>query len=246
MVKVVASREIRALFHSPIAWSMLAILEALLAWLFLTQLEQFIEIQPQLLLQESAAGATDLIVAPFLESAAVIFILITPLLTMRSISEEFRSGTYHLLYSSPIALWSVVMGKYLAILALFTVALLLTIAMPLSLLLGTQLDLYRIGTGVLGLALLIACACALGLFISSLTDQPAVAALGTYGLLLFLWLINLSDSSAEVVWLDWLSLASHFRRLLTGLVNSADLIYYPLMAVTFLGLTIHRLDSRRH
>ncbi len=225
---------------------MLAILEALLAWLFLTQLEQFVEIQPQLLTQETAAGVTDLVVAPFLESVAVIFLLVMPLLTMRSISEEFRSGTYQLIYSSPVALRAVVLGKYLAILSLFAVALALIMLMPLSLLLGTQLDLFRIGAGALGLALLVAASCAIGLFISSLTDQPAAAALGTYGLLLFLWVINLSDRSAEVVWLDWLSLASHFRRLLTGLVNSADLIYYLLLTVVFLGLTIYRLDSRRH
>jgi len=246
MVKIIAAREIRTLFYSPVAWSMLAIVEALLAWLFLTQLEQYIDIQPQLIAKEIVGGVTELVVAPFIESAALIFILITPLLTMRSISEEFRSGTYNLLYSAPVPLRSVVLGKYLAILSLFAVAFILIMLMPLSLALGVQLDYYRFAAGALGLALLIISATAIGLFISSLTDQPAVAALGTYGLLLFLWVINISDLSGEVVWLDWLSLASHFRRMLTGLVNSADLIYYLIMTITFLGLTIYRLDSRRN
>jgi len=245
MIRVVTAREIRSLFHSPVAWSMLAIIEALLAWLFLTQLEQFVEIQPQLQSIETAAGVTELVVAPFLESAAVIILLTIPLLTMRSISEEFRSGTYHLIYSSPISLTSVALGKYFAILSVLCVALLLITLMPLSLMLGTELDLFRTAAGILGLALLMLCASAIGLFISSLTDQPATAAIGTYGMLLFLWVINLSDQSAEAAWMDWLSLASHFRRLLTGLVHSADIIYYLLLTATFIGLTIYRLDCRR-
>uniref|UniRef100_UPI003D0C42F2 ABC transporter permease subunit n=1 Tax=Sedimenticola sp. TaxID=1940285 RepID=UPI003D0C42F2 len=233
------------LFLSPLAWSLLAVALIIHAWLFLVQIENFMQIQPKLLAGSSELGVTDLIVAPLFDSSAMILLLLTPLLTMRLLSEEYRSGTIRLLLSSPITTAQVVLGKYLAALAVYALLLLLIALMPLSLLMGGSLDLGRLAAACLGLALLLAGYCAIGLFLSSLTEQPAVAAVGSYGLLLLLWVVSLSGSVDRSGLFQWLSLTGHYRPFLNGVVRSGDLIYFLLLILAALLMTIHRLEGRR-
>lgn len=247
MILTIATRELRSLFLSPLAWSLLAVTQFILAWLFLVQMDSFLQIQPRLAGMEGAPGLTDLVAAPLLGDAAIIVLLLVPVLSMRLISEELRSGTFSLLLSAPASMTQIVLGKYLGLLGMLAVILLLTAAMPLSLLVGGALDLGKLAAGLLGLGLVLAASAAVGLFMSSLSPQPAIAAVGTYGLLLFLWLINLAagaegEGSALFA---WLSMATHFERLLSGLVRSSDLIYYLLFIVGFLILSIRRLDGLR-
>ena len=214
--------------------------------MFLVQLEDYLRFQSELVTLEQAPGITDLIVAPLIDSAALLLLLITPLISMRLISEELRTRTFDLLLSSPVSMTQIVLGKYLALITVFTTLTLLTALMPLSLLTGGTLDLGRLTAAIIGLWLLAACFAAIGIFFSSLTRQPAVAAISSYGLLLFLWIIDLSSSNANASGvLDWLSLSNHFRRLTTGLVYSEDLLFYLLLIGGFLILTVKRLDSYR-
>jgi len=247
MILHIAGRELRSLFLSPLAWSLLAVAQFILAWSFLVQIEGFQTVQPRLAGMEGAPGLTDLVATPLFGTAAGIMLLLIPLLTIRLISEEYRSGSFALLLSSPVSMTQIVLGKYLGLLGLLGIMLLLTAAMPLSLLLGGSLDLGKLAAGLLGLTLLLSAVTAIGLFVSTLTPQPAVAAIGTYGLVLFLWLINTAagaDGKGSELF-AWLSLTSHFERLASGLVRSSDLAYYLLLIATFLILAIYRLDSRR-
>jgi len=245
VIRVVAGRELRALFLSPLAWSLLGVAMLILAWLFLVQIESFMQLQPKLVAGASELGVTDLIIAPLFDSGAMILLLLTPLLTMRLLCDEYRSGTIRLLFSSPVTSTQIVLGKYLAMLGVFSLLLLLTALMPLSLLLGGTLDIGRLIAALLGLGLLLAGYSAIGLLFSSLTEQPAVAAIGTYGLLLFLWIVNLSGSDDRSGLFEWLSLSSHYRPFLDGLVRSGDLAYFLLLIIGSLLMTIHRLESRR-
>ncbi len=242
---VIAGRELRSLFLSPLAWSLIGTMLFILAWLFLIQLDQFLQLQPQLINLQTTPGVTDLVVAPLLDSAAVIMMLMTPLLSMRLLSEEYLSGTINLLFAAPISMSRIVVGKYLALLVIFGIMLLLIALMPLSLLMGGTLDMGRLAAALLGLGLLLASFAAIGLLISSLTSQPATAAIGCYGLLLFLWIINLAGTGEESRLFDWLSLNSHFRPMLNGLIHSGDIIYYLVLIITCLILATHRLESRR-
>lgn len=247
MILAIAGRELRSLFLSPLAWSLLAVTQLILAWLFLVQIDGFVQVQPRLAGMEGAPGLTDLVAAPLLGSAATLVLLLTPLLSMRLISEEYRADTFTLLLSAPVSMTRIVLGKYLGLMGFLMLILLLSAAMPLSLLAGGSLDLGKLAAGLLGLGLVMTTVAAVGLFLSTLTPQPAVAAVGTYGVLLFLWIINLAGGSggegSELF--RWLSLASHFDVLLGGLVRGSDLAYYLLLSTAFLILTIRRLDSRR-
>jgi len=247
MISVIASREVRNLFLSPLAWSILGVLQLILAWLFLVQIETFLQIQPRLAGIEGAPGLTDLVATPMLGAAVTFIMLLIPLLSMRLLSEEFRTGTFSLLLTAPISMTQIVLGKYLGILGFLTIAILLTLLMPLSLLIGGSLDWGKLAAAGMGLLLVTASFAAIGLFISSLTAQPAVAAIGTYGTLLFFWIISLAaetgDQSGQ--FFNWLSLQTHYEPMMKGLVRGSDLIFYLLVITAFLLLTIRRLDNRR-
>ncbi len=247
MIRVIASRELRSLFLSPLAWSVLGVLQFILAWIFLLQVDTFLQVQPRLAGLEGGPGMSDVVAAPMFGAAATFIMLFIPLLSMRLLSDEFKNGTFTLLLTAPVSMTRIVFGKYLGFLGFLSVAVLLTLIMPLSLTIGGSLDGGKLASALLGLILVSAAFAAIGLYISSLTAQPAVAAIGTYGVLLFLWIVSLaaesSDQGGQVF--SWLSLQSHYEFLLKGLVRSSDLIFYGLVIGLFLLLTIRRLDSRR-
>ncbi|HEB93785.1 MAG TPA: ABC transporter permease [Gammaproteobacteria bacterium] len=246
MAFIIAGRELRSLFLSPMAWAILAVVCGICAWFFLAYLDFFLQIQPRLATVPGGPGAADIVVAPLFSTAATVLLLVAPLLTMRLISEERRAQTLPLLLSAPVSMTEIVLGKFLGVLGFVLVMLLLIAAMPLSLLAGGTLDLGLWAAGVLGLLLLLASFCSIGLYLSTLTAQPVVAAVSTFGLLLLLWILNLASAGADDKGLlDYLSLMSHFQPLLRGIFSSTDIAYYLLLIGTFLVLSIRRLDTDR-
>lgn len=245
MIFTIAARELRSLFLSPLAWSILAVTQFIMAWLFLAQIETWLTLQPRLAAIEGAPGVADIVVAPLLANAAIVLLLITPLITMRSLSEEYRARTISLLFSAPVSMTEIVLGKYLGILGFFLVVVVMLALMPLSLMVGTDLDLGKLAAGLLGLSLILAAFAAVGLYMSSLTEQPVVAAVTTFGLLLLLWIINQADSAQADGVVSYLSMLSHYQTLLKGVFNSMDVGYYVLMIALFIGFTIRRLDATR-
>ncbi|HWS02030.1 MAG TPA: ABC transporter permease subunit [Gammaproteobacteria bacterium] len=247
MILRIAARELKGLFLSPMAWSILAVVEFILAYLFLAQIDTYMQYAPQLAGMQDAPGVTDVVVAPLFGNAAVVLLLVAPLITMRVLSEEKRNRTLTLLMSAPVSMSEIVLGKYLGVMGFFAVLLGLLALMPLSLFAGTSLDVGKLLSGLLGLSLLVGAFAAAGLYMSSLTEQPTIAAVSSFGLLLLLWIINWAGSSGEQVSgvLSYLSLVQHYDSLLKGLFNSADVAYYLLFILTFLVLSIQRLDANR-
>ena len=245
MAFTLAARELRSLFLSPLAWAILAVVQLILGFMFLSQIDVFLQWQAQISMLDNAPGITEVIVAPVFGDAAVILLLVVPLLTMRLISEERRNQTLPLLFSAPISMSEIVFGKYLGILSFLLIMVLLITLMPLSLLLGASLDFGMLAAGLLGLILMLASFAAIGLYISSLTNHPAVAAITTFGALLLLWIINLAGNSDPDGVLAYLSMLQHLQPLLKGVFNSSDIAYFLLFILCFLVLTIRRLDADR-
>jgi len=244
MIISIALRELRSMFLSPLAWTVLAVIQLVLAWSFFTQIDFFFNIQSQLATLPNAPGVTDLVVMPTFEVASIILLMVTPLLTMRLISEERRNGSIALLLSSPISMTEIVLGKFTGIVLFMLIFITMITLMPLSLLMGTELDLGKLAAGMFALMLLLSAFSAAGLYLSSLTSNPVVAAISTFGLLLLLWIINSNTGDASNT-LDQLSLLGHFAPMLRGLINTADIAYFILFIATFLLLTIRQLDSQR-
>lgn len=246
MIFTIAGRELRSLFVSPLAWAILAVVQVILAFLFLSNLGFFVSIQPRLLAMEAPAGLTDIVVGPLLGNSAVILILTVPLLTMRLLSEERRNRTLSLLFSAPVSMTEIVLGKYLGILFFLLILVGMIALMPLALLFGGSLDYGTFAASILGLILVLAAFAAVGLFMSSLSQHPAVAAVGTFGVLFLFWILDWAGQGvAGRGVFAYLSLLNHYEPFLKGVFDSADAIFYLLFIAVFLVLSIRRLDADR-
>ena len=247
MIIGIAAQEFKSHFKTPMAWVLLAVLQIILGYIFLTQVETFDLMQVKLASIEGAPGLTDIIVTPLFSNAAIILLLVTPLLTMRVICEERRNKTLTLLLAAPISNMQIIIGKYLGTLTLLWLIVMLIALMPLSLLIGGELDIGKYLANVLALILLVAAFSATGIFLSTLASHPTVAAMGTFGILLILWLFNISktinDQPNELV--EYLSLLNHYQNIQTGLINSADILYFFFFVATFIVLSISCLNKQR-
>lgn len=247
MILTIAARELRSLFLSPLAWAILAVTQCILAFQFLSHIQYYMDLQPQLAALEAAPGIADMIVAPLFADAATVLLLITPLITMRVLSEERRSRTLSLLFTAPVSMTEIVLGKYLGTLGFFVVLSLMLALMPLSLLAGGTLDLGKLAACLLGLLLVMSAFSAMGVYLSSLTQQPTVAAVTTYGMVLMLLILRRGStlSGSEDSVLGYLSILEHYEPMLKGLINTTDVIYYLLIAILFLVFTVRQLDRMR-
>ncbi|HEX5636603.1 MAG TPA: ABC transporter permease subunit, partial [Gammaproteobacteria bacterium] len=167
MILHIATRELKSLFLSPLAWTILAVIQVILAWIFLVQVETFLTIQPQLAALPYAPGVTDMVVGELFAWASVLLLIICPLLTMRLLSEERRSGSLQLLLSSPVSMTQIALGKYLGVMFFIFILLAQITLMPLSLYIGTSLDSGKLIAGLLGSMLLPAAFASAGLYLSS-------------------------------------------------------------------------------
>ncbi len=247
MIITIANRELKSLFLSPLAWTLLSAMQFIFAYLFFKHVDAFIAVQSQLASVDNAPGITDVIIVPLYANAAIILLLITPLLTMRLISEERRNNTLVLLLSAPVANYQIIFGKYLGLLGLLILIIALITLMPLALLIGGELDTGKFLSNILALILLVSVFASVGLYMSCLTSHPTIAAISSFALLLLLWIFNVSASlvnnNSELF--DYILLLKHFQTLQSGLINSADLSYFILFNSTFIMLSIYRLEQDR-
>lgn len=242
MIRLLAMRELRSLFAMPSTWFVLAALQFIFAWFFLARLDAFLEIQPQLAQLANPPGVTTLIATPMFNTVALLLMMLVPLFTMRSISEERRNQTFALLLTAPVSNRHIVLGKYLGMLIFMTVVVTTMPLMLYTLALGTDIDHGLMLSNILGLLLLISSYIALGLYVSSLTTQPIIAAIGALSVLLGLWLADISATTIDSPW-HLLSPLNHFQNFNNGLLDSSDVVFFVLFTAAFLLLTMKRLHN---
>lgn len=246
MIWTIALRELKTAFLSPLAWVILAVVQVILGFMFLGHVEQYLQWQSRLLAMESAPGLTEVVVAPLFGNAAIVLLLVVPLITMRLVSEEKRNHTMPLLYSAPITMTEIILGKYLGTLLFLLIVVVMIALMPLSLLAGGGLDFGLLIAGLIGLSLLLASFASVGIFMSALTEQPTVAAIGSFGILLLFWILDLYGSGGgQDSFFSYLSILNHYEPFLKGIIDSTDAIYHLLFISTFLVLSVRRLEADR-
>ncbi len=247
MILTIARREFASMFLSPLAWVILAVVQGILGYMFLAQIENFFLLQPQLMHLENKPGVTDVMVAPIFSLASIILLMIMPLITMRQLAEEKKNRTINLLFSAPLSITQLVLGKFVGVLFFIIILVGMLMLMPLSLGLGTALDWGKLVSIFMAMLFLLGSFAAIGLYLSSLTENQTIAAVSTFGALLMLWIIDWIGESLgggqSVV--SYLSLLSHHQPMLEGVFKSTDAAYYLLIMTLFLGLTIRRLDADR-
>ena len=181
-----------------------------------------------------------------------VFTLLIPAISMRSLAEERRAGTWELLQTSPLSLTQIVLAKYLALLVLVCMAILPTLGYAYSIsLLGDppgNLDWAGFFGSWLGLLMIGATFAAVGLFASSLTSQQVVAfVLGVF--LCFVLYFGLTALAGMVpgdwaYWIEELSLSYHYNSLSRGVIDSRDLFFLFGMIWIFLGATVLILKKK--
>jgi len=179
---------------------------------------------------------------------SIILLLMLPLLTMRLFAEEKKTNTDELLYTSPISINQIILGKYFASLFVLLVILLVSGFLSIFTFAYGNPEVPPILSGYLGLFLMGAAFMAVGIFFSSLTENQIVAAMLTFGTLLLFWILNWASYSAAGFWkdvLNYLSFFQHFDDLTKGIVDTTDLVYY--LSFSFLGLFLTHsvIQSRR-
>jgi len=228
----IAQRELYAYFVSPIAYVVTAAFLVIGGYLF------------SLILYFSRQATMRFIFG----NLGFILLLIAPMITMRLLAEEHRSGTIELLLTSPVRDWEVVLGKFLACFILFLAIVALTLVYPLVLFIFGNPDRGPILTGYLSLLLTGGAYLSVGLFTSSLSRNQIVAAVLGIVLLLVLWLADAAGSFVGGTLnsiLSYLSLSTHSNDMMRGVIDTKDVIYYLSFIAAFLFLTVRSLESRR-
>jgi ABC-2 type transport system permease protein len=247
----VFKKEFRLYFVSPIAYVVLAIFALVAGWFFYNVFSFYTLISMQAAMNPMMGrdmSVTEGVLRPLFQNISVILLFLLPLLTMRLFAEEKRSGTIELLLTYPVRDGEVLMGKYLAALAVFLGMLTLTLAYPVLVAWTAQVEWGPLASGYLGLVLQGAVFLAIGILISSLTENQIVAGVTTFGLLLILWVIGwASDSAGGALGrvLSHISITEHFDSFAKGIIDTKDVIYYLNLIILSLFLTLRSLESKR-
>jgi ABC-2 type transport system permease protein len=244
-------RELMYFYNSVIAYVVITIFMLLAGYFFYNLVAYFNLTSVQAMQNPYTAqqlNLTQSVLQPLFGNLAILILLIVPLLTMRLLSEERKSGTAELLFSYPITDWDVIAGKYLAAVTVYLSMLVLTLFYTLLLDLYAEPELGAIMTGYLGLILIGMAFIAMGLFFSSLGENQIVAAVLTFGFSLIFLIIGWASpfvSAGLGNVLDQLSILTHFDNFSKGIIDTNDLVYYVLFIAFFLFLCSRVLESNR-
>ena len=244
-------KEMRLYFTSPVAYVVLTIFLVIAGWFFYNIFAFFTLASMQSAMNPAMArelNVTDSVMRPLVSNISVILLLLMPLVTMRLFSEERRSGTIELLLTYPVRDGAVLVGKYLAALALYALMLALTLLYPGIVVYFARLEWGPLVTGYAGLLLMGGTFIAVGIFASSLSENQIVASITTFGILLILWVIGWSADYVGGVWgkvLQHLSLIEHNDNFAKGVLDTKDVIYYLNFIALALFLTLRSLEARR-
>lgn len=250
-ILAVFKRELRSYFVSPVAYVVGAIFAVIAGYFFASIVSYYSLISVQSAMNPMAAQGLNLtegLFRPLFRNLTVVLLLLVPALTMRLLAEEKKTGTFELLITYPIRDVELVLGKFLAALALFLMMIALTGLFPLLLRLATPVPWGPLVAEYTGLVLLGMAFLSLGLFASSLTENQIIAAVGAFGALLMLWVLGwMQDSAGPTVGplLAHLSIINHYDSFSKGVIESKDVVYYLDFTILCLFLTLRSLDSKR-
>jgi len=227
-------RELRAYFDGPLAYIIVPIFLGIVG-VFCLYFQDVFE-----------AGLVDMRRVFFW--MALFYLLLIPAVTMKSFSEEMRTGSLEMLVTLPISEEEMVMGKYLASFSLVLLTLILSCTYPISLNQLGDLDWGPVVGGYLGLALLGAAFCAIGIAMSSLTNSQVVAFLLSFTVGLIPFATGYALNTVPSSWLpvvQYMTFEYHFSNLAKGVIDSRNIIFYLSVIGLFLHIAVQRLEVRR-
>ena len=245
MIINVARKELQSLFASPMGWIILALLMLSFGSFYLQGVNNYFEVMSGSIRPAERVGVTIFVGQTVYGIASFLMLFAVPLLSMGLISGERKSQTLPFLFSAPISLTEIVVGKFLGLIIFLSILVGYILLMLSTLNIWSDIDFGYLLSNSLGLILLAASFAALGIYFSSLTSQPIVAAILSFIALFALMGLDKFFGSQPNHWFGYISLMKHFQSFSRGIIDSKDIIYFILFITTFLVLTIRRLDSDR-
>jgi len=250
-ILAITQKELKGYFASPIAYIVIG-LYALIYGFFFYSLVLYFDRQSMQMVGLGAGAppvnVNENMIRPAFLNAMVVFLFVLPMITMRTYSEEKRSGTIELLLTSPLTDFQIIMGKFLGAMAVYAVMLAVTLLHIGLLFMASKPEWIPILTTYIGLLLMGGCFIAVGLFISSLTKNQIVAVMVTFTVFLMLWVINwiasFTGPTAQTV-LNYLSITDHLDDFTRGIIDTKHVVYYVSFILFGLFLTARAVDTER-
>ena len=233
-MKAIWKREMRGYFCTPVGYVFLGVFLTVSSVLF------------YLSILEPRSGDLPSLIA----SISYLWMLLSPILTMRLLAEERQKKTDQLLLTSPVSLPGIVIGKYLAAVTVLLIASVLTMLYAgIVALYGTVFPA-ELAVNYLGFFLLGCAFAAMDLFMSSCASNPVTAAVAAFGANLLLWILDLLELAVQAEWigdiLEFLSLYHRNESFLMGQLSFANMFFDLAFIAVFLALTVYRMDRRRN
>jgi ABC-2 type transport system permease protein len=247
---IIARKELRSYFVSPIAYVLLALWALIFGYFFWVALGSFLKysMESQMMGQGYPMNLNEQIIRPLLQNVAVIGLFFVPMITMRLFAEEKRSGTIELLVTSPVRDTEIIFGKWLAAMALYCCLLAFTVFHFLFLFKYGNPDWKPLLVAYLGLLLEAGVMLAIGTFISSITKNQIIAGAATFAVLILLWVLGWVSSYDSATWatvLSYMSLTTHSESFMRGVIDSKDAIFYATLIFLGLFFTARSMESLR-
>lgn len=247
----ICKRELQAYFTQPVAYVMMGGLLFIVGLLYYFNLRRFLGMSVEAMRHPGLAKQLDLssmVLASTISTIGTVSVLALPLITMRLWSEEKRAGTAELLLTFPLRERDIVLGKFFAALAAYTLLLVLTLLYPLLTSLFGTLDAGLIVSAYLGTLLLGAALLSLGFLCSTWAESQLVACvLAWVGFLLF-WLIgNVADvvGGKLAILLTHVSFANHYDNFIKGIVETQNIAFFVLFSLFTLFLALRSIAATR-
>jgi ABC-type transport system involved in multi-copper enzyme maturation, permease component len=246
-ILAIADKELRSYFASPIAYILIGFFLLPFGAFFYLYLTAFVK---QSLQQAQFGGAMNInqqVIRYVLQNASVIILFIMPMITMRTYSEEKRSGTIELLLTSPVTDVEIILGKFFGALGLYAAMLSVTLIYIGILFVYGNPEWRPVVAAYLGLLLMGGTFVSLGLLISSTTSNQIVAGVVTFVVFLLLWIIGwFADTAGPTIGpiTSWLSITEHFDDFSKGIIDTKHVLYY-LSLITFGLFLTKSVDTER-
>lgn len=233
-IKTIVRKEFKGYFNSPVAYIFMTVFLVFTSWLFFKGffLNGFATLRP------------------FFNMLPWVFLFLIPAITMRLWSEEQKMGTIETLLTSPVTEWEVVFGKFFASFFFLVLTLLLSGILPILLFFSGKPDWGMVAGGYLGSVLLGGAYLAIGLWVSSLTNNQIISFIFSVVVIFVLLLVGdamvLHTAPSFIVpFLKYLGMGEHYHSILRGVIDSRDIVYYLSLVGLFLYLNVASLMSRK-
>jgi ABC-2 type transport system permease protein len=249
-ILAIAQKELRSYFASPIAYIVIGIWALLYGYFYASLLAYFVR-QSMQMSQFGGAQPVNIneqMIRLLFQNVTILVLFLMPGITMRTYSEEKRSGTIELLLTSPVTDMQIILGKFFGAMALYAAMLAVTLIHIGILFIYGNPEWKPIATTYLGLLLFGGCFISVGLLISSLTKNQIVAFTVSFGVFLLLWIIDWMGTFAGPTvssLLTYLSVIGHLEDFTKGVLDTTHLIYYVSFISFGLFLTAKSVDTER-